>query len=503
MYCSFCGKEIPDGSTFCGYCGKKLVYRGDVEDDGSYDGYGDEVYEGLEPVFVAPHWNTYRPDAEWDGEAPEEGEGPEAADGGSSDSADASDASLVEGAAADGEPSDGETAVAASEAVADGEAGEKPEGAEAAEPSEEGSGTDAPAGERGEGEASGESPDASSGDNGEGSEAAENPDAADADAAAASADAVADAAENGGAASTVRRVSKPISDKTYLKEVSANGVHVPSQVVLGETAPRKRVVPIGLVVVVVVAALLAGAGSAYAVFQYDAQNGGLIPGLSAPAPEPEPAPYQPAPDADEPDPAADELGTPDSLVAEDPTATDEPDPAAPAAVETGFSSAKKLIAALEKPLMDGLVANFSDATMRLLVIDELDFMYPPYALALANEGSAASLQAYSRTVVDEQARELGKYAGTWSFKLARGSKCSARTIERIQRQFQIMGVDVVIAKANKIEAVTGSYPPDYNGKNVDDEGLYHQVTSYVAVQIDGRWYLYTDALVTESKDEEE
>ncbi len=31
MYCRECGKQIPDGSAFCPYCGRKLIYDGEEE----------------------------------------------------------------------------------------------------------------------------------------------------------------------------------------------------------------------------------------------------------------------------------------------------------------------------------------------------------------------------------------------------------------------------------------------------------------------------------------
>lgn len=468
MYCSFCGKEIPDESTFCGYCGKKLVYIGDRPDE-----YEVEGYPGAEPGswFVTPSWNYYAEEYEeaWEEDesscaSAEEG-GAESENASAEAEAEAQDALAKDVERADGEEPGGSGAAGSAEAEASSE------------------------GLRGSGE----------------SDVASDPSSdSDSDHSKTS-DGTADA-EEGPSFGPVRVARRPLTEEAFA-DAAAGGVFVPSRVIPGASAPRKRRVPVAAAAGIAAAALIVGAAGAFAVSEPVLQLIGL-------GPQP-PTAIQ----TDSGDPAGQDSSADPNGGGQGAAADGQPTPAsdAPSAegdgakaaegeepvVETGFSSAKKLVAALETPLVDALDGSFSRASMRLLVIDELDFMMPSYAEALARDAGFSTVKEYARNAKDTEAEQFGQYAGTWSFKLERGKKCSARTIERIERQCQLLGAEASIEKAYKIEAVTSNYPPDYDSKNVDDEGLYHNVTPYTAIQVDGRWYLYTDVLAVEKTDDGE
>ena len=462
MYCSFCGKEIPDQSTFCGYCGKKLVYIGDQPDDDSYEEYDQEVASW----FGVPSWGYY--EEEWDEETtPAEEVVIEESDG----------------ADAEGDPEEGVT-----ESSNDASDAEATEGEGADTPEAEGS--EAP--ESGEGAA-----DAASDEGDEASDGEEADESEPCDRAAAALDDGDVPVPGEPAFGPVRPAMRPLSRDAFA-DAASGGVYVPQ---VAAAASRKRGIAAPAVVGIAAAALIVGAAGAFA--------------LAGPF-----SPFAPSADGEEPaatqttssDGAAagkdaagagDAAGSGDAAVAPEETeAPSDGDAAEDAAAQTGFSSAKKLVAALETPLYDALGERFSHATMRLLVIDELDFMVPAYAEALAREAGFSTVKEFARNAEDTEASQFGDYAGTWSFALARGSKCSARTVERMERQCQLLGVDLAIDKAYKIEAVTSNYPSDYQSDNVDDEGLYHKVTPYTAIQVDGRWYLYTDALAPVKSDDE-
>lgn len=454
VYCSFCGKEIPDQSTFCGYCGKKLVYIGDQPDDDSFD---DSYDQEAASWFGVPSWGYY--EEEW-----EEGITP------------AEEVSPEDEVAADED--------AADDAVAgDGEAESDDASASGASDTEAASGENVSEGESAcDDAASGEStePSASDGTDEEAvSETSDEDSAPDSEAPA---------------FGPVRPAMRPLS-KDAFADAASGGVYVPKAA--ATAGARKRGLAAPAVVGIAAAALIVGAAGTFAL------TGPFSPFGSGAASE-EPSTSQPA--SSEP---ADNTGNASGETGAAGTATEGPateagaDAAEEAETQTGFSSAKKLVAALETPLFDALGENFSHTSMRLLVLDELDFMLPAYAEALAREAGFTSVKDFARNAKDAEAEQFGQYAGTWSFKLARGSKCSTRTVERIERSCQILGVDIAIEKAFKIEAVTSNYPSDYDSKNVDDEGLYHKVTPYTAIQVEGRWYLYTDALAVEKSDDKE
>lgn len=459
MYCSFCGKEIPDQSTFCGYCGKKLVYIGDQPDDDSYD---DSYDQEAASWFGVPSWGYY--EEEWEEEIT-------SAEEVSPEDEIAADENFTDEAAAAGEAEDGAPASGSSDAEA-------------------ASGED-----NGEGE--------SVCNDAAGDESAEPSasDEADEEAAAEDSDEDQTPGSEAPAFGPVRPAMRPLS-KDAFADAASGGVYVPKAA--AAAGARKRGLAAPAVVGIAAAALIVGAAGTFALtgpfspFGSDAASEG--PAASQPAsPEPTGTPANNAGDAAG---ATGEGGAADEPT-EDPATEPGADAQEEAEVQTGFSSAKKLVAALETPLFDALGENFSHTSMRLLVLDELDFMLPAYAEALAREAGFTSVKDYARNAKDAEAEQFGQYAGTWSFKLARGSKCSTRTVERIERSCQILGVDITIEKAFKIEAVTSNYPSDYDGKNVDDEGLYHKVTPYTAIQVEGRWYLYTDALAVEKSDDKE
>lgn len=448
MYCSFCGKEIPDESTFCGYCGKKLVYIGD-RPDFEEDGWMPEDGEGA-PYFVAPHWNFYGAATLWDEEDAEEGRPEEEAEPEGATSEEATSDDAASDADADAEDAAGEADAAAAEADAEAEKSE--EGDDAEETTED-----------------------------DADDEAFEEDVFEADL----------------GPGPVLPATQPLSKEAF-RNAASSGVYVPARA--GSAQNGKGRVAAPAVVGIAVAALLVGAVGAFTLADPLMESLGL---KQAPAAE------APADNASEQDGAAGD-GAADETPAADENAVDgtaEGDqgeaPEQEPAVETGFGSAKKLVAALETPLFDALGENFSHTSMRLLAIDELDFMVPAYAEALAREAGYATVSDYARNVEDGDASQFGNYAGTWSFKLERGKKCSARAIERMERQYQLAGLDLTITKAYKIEAVTANYPADYQSENVDDEGHYHKVTPYTAVQVDGRWYLYTDALVPVDSEKEE
>lgn len=468
MYCSFCGKEIPDESTFCGYCGKKLVYIGDRPEEYEIEGpYGGE----RDSWFVTPSWGYYAGEYE---EAWEED--------------DASYEEAVEEAGASGSAAaEGETGSASSEAPESSD-GEAVGGTDVADDI----GAEVDSDDNG-----------GSGDDGNAADSNADSDSANTEVSGNAADS---GAEEGPSFGPVRAVRRPLTEEAFA-DAAASGVFVPSRVIPGASAPRKRRVPVAAVAGIAAAALVVGAVGAFAVSGPVLQLMGLGAQSQATA--------QPASQGEAGrDSSADQNGG-QGAVAEDgqPTsAADASNAGGDAAkdgegedpvAETGFSSAKKLVAALETPLTDALDGGFSRATMRLLVIDEIDFMMPAYAEALARDAGFSTVKEYARNVKDTEAEQFGKYAGTWSFKLERGKKCSTRAVERIERQCQLLGVEASIGKAYKIEAVTSNYPPDYDSKNVDDEGLYHNVTPYTAIQVDGRWYLYTDALAVEKTNDGE
>lgn len=452
MYCSFCGKEIPDESTFCGYCGKKLVYIGDRPDFEEESWVSGDA-EGT-PYFVAPHWNYYGAASLWDEE-----DGEVVPDAVGENAVDADD-SLAEHD--DGDAND---QAADAEGAASGSSEESGDAADdaAAEPEEE-EGVD-------------------------GEDAAED-------------DAIDEAFEDGAYEADLRPgpvlpATQPLSKEAF-QNAASSGVFVPARA--GSAQQGKGRVAAPAVVGIAVAALLVGAVGTFALADPLMESLGL---KQAPAAE-APADNASGQDGAGADAAAGE--TPGAVEGDAGVSAEGEQGEAPEqepAVETGFGSAKKLVAALETPLFDALGEGFSRSSMRLLAIDELDFMVPAYAEALAREAGYATVTEYARNVEDAEASQFGNYAGTWSFKLERGKKCSARAIERMERQFQLAGLDLTITKAYKIEAVTANYPADYQSENVDDEGLYHKVTPYTAVQVDERWYLYTDALAPVDSEKEE
>lgn len=448
MYCSFCGKEIPDESTFCGYCGKKLVYIGD-RPDFEEESWVSEDAEGT-PYFVAPHWNYYGAASLWDEE-----DGEVESDAVGEDAVDADDSSAEH----DGKDTDDQSADA--EAAASGSSEESGDAADDAAKFEEGE------------------------------------DAADADEATEDEAFEEDVFEADLGPGPVLPATQPLSKEAF-RNAASSGVYVPARA--GSAQNGKGRVAAPAVVGIAVAALLVGAVGAFTLADPLMESLGL---KQAPAAE-APADNASEQDGTGADAAAGETpeageGAVDGTAEGNQGETQEQEPA----VETGFGSAKKLVAALETPLFDALGENFSHTSMRLLAIDELDFMVPAYAEALAREAGYATVSDYARNVEDGDASQFGNYAGTWSFKLERGKKCSARAIERMERQYQLAGLDLTITKAYKIEAVTANYPADYQSENVDDEGLYHKVTPYTAVQVDERWYLYTDALVPIDSEKEE